>query len=168
MRNEELLNKWKPILEHNALPGIQDSHKSAVTATLLENTETALKEGQSYSPAALLEAAPTNNTANVANYDPVLISLVRRAMPNLIAYDIAGVQPMTGPTGLIFAMRSNYKTTRGGVTTGDEAFYDEANPAFSGAGANAAAGVGMGTAAAEALGDGAGADFAEMSFKSTK
>ncbi len=168
MRNEELLNKWKPILEHDALPGIQDSHKSAVTATLLENTETALKEGQSYSPAALLEAAPTNNTANVANYDPVLISLVRRAMPNLIAYDIAGVQPMTGPTGLIFAMRSNYKTTRGGVTSGDEAFYAEPNPAFSGEGANAAAGKGMGTAAAEALGDGVGTDFAEMSFQIDK
>jgi hypothetical protein len=111
MRNEELLKKWKPVLEHESLPGIENQHKKAVTAQILENTETSLREGSSYSPHGLLaEAAPANNTANVDNYDPVLISLVRRAMPNLIAYDIAGVQPMTGPTGLIFAMRSNYKT----------------------------------------------------------
>jgi len=160
MRNEELMKKWGPILEHEALPGIKDKHRQAVTATLLENTETALKEGQSYSPSSFLsEAAPANNTANVDNYDPVLISLVRRAMPNLVAYDIAGVQPMTGPTGLIFAMRSKYATTRGATTAGDEAFYGEADSTFSGA---------MATGDAEALGDGVGDEFAEMSFSIDK
>jgi hypothetical protein len=155
MRNEELMNKWKPILEHTALPGIQDSHKAAVTATLLENTETAIKEGSSYTSGTLLEAAPTNNTADSAgangNYDPVLISLVRRAMPNLVAYDIAGVQPMTGPTGLIFAMHSKYATTRGDSTAGDQAFISGADPKFSG---DSTAGTGMTTAAGEALGVG--------------
>ena len=111
MQNEELMKKWKPILEHNALPAIQTNHRAAVVAQLLENTENALREGQAYSPSTLLETAivgPAGQTQNVQNYDPVLISLVRRAMPNLIAYDIAGVQPMTGPTGLICAMRSKY------------------------------------------------------------
>src|SRR6056300_959852 len=121
MRNEQLMEKWAPILEHDALPGIADSHKKAVTATILENTENALREGSSVSPSSLLEAAPTNNTGVADNYDPVLISLVRRAMPNLIAYDIAGVQPMTGPTGLIFAMRSNYANTTAATA---EAFYN--------------------------------------------
>jgi len=164
MRNEELMKKWTPILEHDAFGAITDSHKKAVTATILENTEKALNEGQSYSPSSLLEAAPTNNinidgAGEIDTYNPVLISLVRRAMPNLIAYDIAGVQPMTGPTGLIFAMRSRY-----GAQNGAEAMYGEANTAFAGA----AGGVGMTTAAAEALGDGVGADFAEMSFSIEK
>ncbi len=155
MRNEELMNKWKPILEHTALPGIQDNHKAAVTATLLENTETAIKEGSSYTSGTLLEAAPTNNTADSAgatgNYDPVLISLVRRAMPNLVAYDIAGVQPMTGPTGLIFAMHSKYATTRGDSSAGDQAFISGADPKFSG---DSTSGNGLDTADAEALGVG--------------
>jgi len=164
MRNEELMKKWTPILEHDAFGAITDSHKKAVTATILENTEKALNEGQSYSPSSLLEAAPTNNinvdgAGEIDTYNPVLISLVRRAMPNLIAYDIAGVQPMTGPTGLIFAMRSRY-----GAQNGAEALYGEANTVFGGA----AGGVGMTTAAAEALGDGVGADFAEMSFSIEK
>lgn len=172
MRNEEVMKKWGPILEHTDLPTITDSHKRAVTATLLENTENALREGQSYSPTSLLEAAPTNSGhapagSNVDGYDPVLISLVRRSMPNLIAYDIAGVQPMTGPTGLIFAMRSRY-----GSQTGSEAFYGEANTAFSGdnaAGNLAGAGAtGMSTAQAEALGDAGGNDFAEMAFSIEK
>ena len=168
MRNEELMNKWKPILEHTALPGIQDSHRAAVTATLLENTETAMIEEGGYSPTSLLEAAPANSTADMAKYDPVLISLVRRAMPNLVAYDIAGVQPMTGPTGLIFAMRTKYEDTGGKP----EAFYTEADTDYSGAGTHANAlgatsettGTGLATADAEALGDGTAAEFAQMSF----
>ena len=174
MRNEELMKKWGPVLEHNALPGIKDSHRKSVTAQLLENTEIALKEGSSYSPSSFLTEQPVNNTGVAQNYDPVLISLVRRAMPNLIAYDIAGVQPMTGPTGLIFAMRSNYANTT--AATG-ETFYNEVNTAFSGTGtmagttgtaATANTGNGMSTAAAEALGDGAGTDFAQMSFSIEK
>lgn len=181
MRNEELMKKWGPVLEHTALPGIKDSHRKAVTAQLLENTENALKEGSSYSPASFLsEAAPVNNTGVAANYDPVLITLVRRAMPNLIAYDIAGVQPMTGPTGLIFAMRSNYANTS--AATG-EAFYNEADTDFTGTGTHTGSpfptdfantslwgtGSGMSTAAAEALGTGGGAgDFNQMSFSIEK
>ena len=168
MRNEELMNKWKPILEHTALPGIQDSHRAAVTATLLENTETAMIEEGGYSPTSLLEAAPANSSADMAKYDPVLISLVRRAMPNLVAYDIAGVQPMTGPTGLIFAMRTKYEDTGGKP----EAFYTESDSDYSGAGTHANAlgagsettGTGLATADAEALGDGTAAEFAQMSF----
>ncbi|MFN9719314.1 MAG: ATP-binding protein, partial [Planctomycetota bacterium] len=134
MSHEELIKKWGPVLEHTALPSIKDSHRRIVTAQLLENTENALREGSSYSPSSFLsEAAPTNNTTVAQNYDPVLITLVRRAMPNLIAYDIAGVQPMTGPTGLIFAMRSQYvSASNNAVRT--EAFYDEADTDFSGTG----------------------------------
>ena len=126
--NYDALNeKWSPIIEHADLPEIGDSHKKSVTAVCLENTEKALKEEQGFGPASLLEAAPTNATgSSVDNYDPVLISLVRRAMPNLVAYDLVGVQPMTGPTGLIFAMRSRYTSQ-----SGDEAFYNEANTGFS-------------------------------------
>jgi hypothetical protein len=172
MRNEELMKKWKPILEHTALPGIQDSHRAAVTAVLLENTEAAMRSGETYMPQSLLEAAPANSTADVANYDPVLISLVRRAMPNLVAYDICGVQPMTGPTGLIFAMRSKYEDVGGKP----EAFYGEADTDYSGTGTHANAlgagsettGTGLATADAEALGDGAGAEFAQMSFSIEK
>ena len=174
MRNEELMQKWKPILEHGALPGIQDSHRAAVTATLLENTETSMQEGESLgaSGSLLSEAAPANSTADMAKYDPVLISLVRRAMPNLVAYDIAGVQPMTGPTGLIFAMRSKYEDTSGKP----EAFYGEADTDYSGTGTHANAlgagsettGTGLATADAEALGDGSAAEFAQMSFSIEK
>jgi len=116
--------KWQPVLEHPDLPEIKDSYRRAVTSVILENQEQALKEDRAY----MTEAAPTNATgSNVANWDPILISLVRRAMPNLIAYDIAGVQPMTGPTGLIFAMRSRYTNQ-----TGNEAMFDEADTDFSG------------------------------------
>ena len=100
--SETYEKKWQPVLEHADLPKITDSYKRAVTATILENQERASKEDSAF----LSEAAPVSNTAGVSNWDPILISLVRRAMPNLIAYDIAGVQPMTGPVGLIFAMRS--------------------------------------------------------------
>ena len=178
MRNEELMQKWGPVLEHEALPGIQDKHRQAVTATLLENTETALKEGQSYSPNSLLseaEVGPVNNVGQMDKYDPVLISLVRRAMPNLVAYDIAGVQPMTGPTGLIFAMRSNYVDGANNEVK-SEAFYNEADTDFSGTGTHANAlgagsetsGTGMVTNAAEELGSTNGGAFGEMSFQIDK
>jgi hypothetical protein len=121
--SETYEKKWQPVLEHSELPKIQDSYRRAVTATILENQERASKEDAAF----LSEAAPANATgSSVANWDPILISLVRRAMPNLIAYDIAGVQPMTGPTGLIFAMRSRYTSQ-----TGAEAFFDEADTEFS-------------------------------------
>jgi hypothetical protein len=172
---EHLQEKWQPVLEHNDLPEIKDSYRKAVTTVILENQEKALREDRGF----LGEAAPTNATgASVDNWDPILISLVRRAMPNLIAYDIAGVQPMTGPTGLIFAMRSRYASQ-----TGTESFYNEADSDFSGAGTQAGTnpailndtpagtytnGTGMTTAAAEALGDSAGNSFAEMSFSIEK
>lgn len=176
MRNEDLMQKWGPVLEHEALPAIGDSHRKAVTATILENTEVALKEGSAVSPSALLEAAHVNNTGEVQNYDPVLISLVRRSMPNLIAYDICGVQPMTGPTGLIFAMRSNY-VDAANTAVKTEAFFNEADTSFGGTGthagttgpaATANTGTGMTTPAAEALGDGVGPDFNQMSFSIEK
>ena len=183
-----LQNKWQPIIEHADLPDIGDSHKKAVTAVCLENTEKSLKEDQGFGPASLLEAAPTNATgSSIDNYDPVLISLVRRAMPNLVAYDLVGVQPMTGPTGLIFAMRSRYTSQ-----SGDEAFYNEANTGFStqvddvantAPGGAEAGNVGtqptgnstsynfaggMTTAKAEALGDSGSNAFAEMAFSIEK
>jgi len=139
MLAEAIQNKWQAVLEHSDLPEIKDTHKRAVTAQILENTERALRESAAvsgYGQQLLGEAAPTNATgSSVDNFDPVLISLVRRAMPNLIAYDICGVQPMTGPTGLIFAMRSRYATQ-----AGTEAFYNEANTGFGArGGANASA-----------------------------
>jgi hypothetical protein len=122
---EEIQNKWGPVLQHPDLPEIKDTHKRAVTAQILENTERAINEGRAAMSGSgmsfLGEAAPTNATGSaVDNFDPVLISLVRRAMPNLIAYDVCGVQPMTGPTGLIFAMRARYDGQ-----AGDETFYNE-------------------------------------------
>lgn len=178
---EQLEQKWSPVLDHDGLTPIKDPYRRAVTALVLENQEKALAE----EARMLNEAAPTNNYGggNVASYDPILISLVRRALPNLIAYDICGVQPMTGPTGLIFAMRSKYKTMGG-----TEALFNEANTAFSGTNANGAngnvsgsvtntnpvfalsdsstygVGTGMTTAQAEALGDAANNPFAEMAF----
>ena len=179
--------KWQTVLEHPDLPKITDSYRRAVTSVILENQERASKEDAAF----LSEAAPTNATGSaIANWDPILISLVRRAMPNLIAYDIAGVQPMTGPTGLIFAMRSRYTSQ-----TGAEAMFDEADSDFSGrnaagssvdgysstaqAGTNPAVlndsspgtytkGTAMTTAAAEALGDASGNAFAEMAFSIEK
>ena len=191
--SEQYEKKWQPVLEHPDLPKVKDSYRRAVTATILENQERAMKEDAGF----LNEAAPTNSTgSSVANWDPILISLVRRAMPNLIAYDIAGVQPMTGPTGLIFAMRSRYTSQ-----TGNEALFDEADTDFSSRNAagdssqgadsgatptdhsgtnpgvlnDAAAGStdysrgqGMTTASAEALGDATGNQFAEMAFSIEK
>jgi len=185
--SETYEKKWQPVLEHPDLPKIGDSYRRAVTATILENQERAQKEDNAF----MTEAAPTNNTGGTSNWDPILISLVRRAMPNLIAYDIAGVQPMTGPTGLIFAMRSRYTNA-----TGNEALFDEADTEFSSrnaagtstagqtpdaaqAGANPAilndspVGAynrfeGMTTATAEALGDSSNNAFAEMAFSIEK
>lgn len=125
---ERLVEKWSPVLDEELGGKIADPHKRAVTATVLENTETSLRterEALNF----LNEAAPGNNTGSAANWDPVLISLVRRAAPNLMAYDIAGVQPMTGPTGLIFAMKSRYGA---GSTGSTEALFNEANTRWSG------------------------------------
>ena len=130
--NEVLQEKWAPLLNYDGIDPIKDAHRKAVTAQLLENQEIALREEKEF----LHEAAPTNAVGNggftssggqtVAGFDPVLISLIRRAMPNLVAYDLAGVQPMTGPTGLIFAMRSRFSTQ-----DGTEALFNEPNSAFS-------------------------------------
>jgi len=140
---EKEIQKWGPVLEHADAPAITDSYKKAVTAKLLENTEIALREeAHASSFGALNETSVT--TGSVANPDPVLISLVRRAMPNLIAYDVAGVQPMSGPTGLIFAMKARYNDTTDGannpgkVTTADtEALFNEADTDFGGTGTHA-------------------------------
>ena len=133
--NHEIQEKWSAILEHDALPTIADKNKRAVVAQLLENTEKAMIEesaqgGQTSLMTETSGALATSLAGGVQNYDPVLISLVRRAMPNLIAYDICGVQPMTGPTGLIFAMRSRFTTQ-----SGAEALFNEANTTFSGSAA---------------------------------
>jgi hypothetical protein len=191
---EQLQEKWNPVLEADGVDNIKDNYRKAVTAVLLENQEKFLRE----EAGVLTEAAPTMSagtggftagstaTGPVAGFDPVLISLIRRSMPKLIAYDIAGVQPMTGPTGLIFAMRSRYGTNR---TAGAESFFNEADTEFSGEnaasdlGRTAQAGSnpgllndsgtyntseGMPTAESEALGDAAGNQFAEMNFSIEK
>jgi len=121
---DRLIEKWAPVLNEESAGTIADHHKKAVTAAVLENQEIALKE-----EGMITEAAPGNNVGSVANWNPVLIALVRRAMPNLMAYDICGVQPMSGPTGLIFAMKSRYG---GGSTSNREALFNEAETRFSG------------------------------------
>jgi hypothetical protein len=121
---EQVMNKWSPILDHPELEAIKDPYKKAVTAMVLENQQRAMDADRM----ALNETAPTNVAGGISNFDPILISLVRRSLPNLIAYDVAGVQPMTGPTGLIFALRSRYN----GQGANAEAFYNEANTIFSG------------------------------------
>ena len=193
--SEDIQNKWKPVIEHEDLPKITDTHKRSVTAVLLENTERALREaGGHVGGQFLTEAAHANQTgADIDTFDPVLISLVRRAMPNLIAYDICGVQPMTGPTGLIFAMRAKYSNSS---NAGVESFYNEVNTAFGTVvgGANTLGdkhvggvpgntttgtanlaetgiynfGSGMGTAQAEALGTSGNTAFPEMAFSIEK
>ena len=124
---DKLIEKWSPVLNEESAGSIKDHHRKAVTAAVLENQEIALKE-----EGMINEAAPTQATGSVANWNPVLIALVRRAMPNLMAYDICGVQPMSGPTGLIFAMKSLFKTTRGGATADTEALFNEAITPYSG------------------------------------
>jgi len=176
---EHLQEKWQPVLEHPDLPEIKDAYKRAVTTVILENQERSMQEDKSF----LSEAAPTNamgassstaGAGNIDTWDPILISLIRRAMPNLIAYDICGVQPMSGPTGLIFAMKSHYQSQ-----TGTEALVNEADTDFAGTGTHASSdvledtssyttGAGMTTAAAEALGDSATNAFAEMAFSIEK
>ena len=173
-QTEHLQEKWQPVLEHSDLAKISDPYRKAVTTVILENQEKALREDANF----LSEAAPTNVAGGATNWDPIMISLVRRSMPNLIAYDVAGVQPMTGPTGLIFAMRSRYT-----AQNGTETFYNEADSDFSGAGTQAGTnpailndapagtytgGTGMATADAEALGDSASNSFAEMAFSIEK
>ncbi len=129
-KNQNLMEKWGPVLDASEAPQFADQHRKNVTAALLENTEKALAEERGHQSFSLTEAAPANATgSSIDNWDPILISLVRRAMPNLIAYDIAGVQPMSGPTGLIFAMKSNYTSQ-----TGTEALHSEADTSFSGIG----------------------------------
>jgi len=146
-QSEHLQEKWSPILNYDGLDSIKDSHRKAVTAVLLENQERFLREQNSFQSQGMLLETPTVNTSTangaagfsagadalgpVAGFDPVLISLIRRAMPNLVAYDLAGVQPMNGPTGLIFAMRSRYNNQ-----TGAENFYDEVDTTFSGQDSN--------------------------------
>ena len=209
MNTESLIQKWGAVIDHGDLPSVKDSHKRAVLAQLLENQEhdsrqQAIGSGGYRAPGLLGEAAPANAMGgssssaaggNIDIFDPVLISLVRRSMPNLIAYDICGVQPMTGPTGLIFALRSRYESQ-----TGTEALFNEANTTFtSAAGGNTASrfvvantttgrvqdgsdptgrvkagttgytlSTGMTTARAEALGDGATNAFQQMAFSVEK
>jgi len=167
--SQNLQEKWAPVLEHADLPKIDNPYKRAVTSVILENQEKAAKEDKAF----LGEIANITGDAAVANWDPILISLVRRAMPNLIAYDICGVQPMTGPTGLIFAMKSRFTSN-----SGTEALFNEADSDFSGTGTHSAslnpglmndtttsvtAGTGIATATAEAS-----SSFAEMAFSIEK
>ena len=179
--SEQAQEKWAPILEHADAPAIQDPYRKAVTAVLLENQEKAIRE--QHQANGLYEAAPLNGTSNVQGFDPVLISLVRRSMPQLIAYDVAGVQPMTAPTGLIFAMRAK-------DGAGNEVFYNEADTDFSGAGTHGGTnpvdatpnsdtdaggadgtyttGTGMTRAAGEGLGSAGEGTFNEMQFSVEK
>lgn len=127
LTNKEVVEKWGDVLEESSVPTIRSLDRKIATARLLENTEAAFETGQEQIiPHPLNEAAPTNNTGGVQNYDPVLISLIRRAAPKLIAYDLVGVQPLSGPTGQIFAMRSRYANQQG-----TEAFFNEANTGWS-------------------------------------
>ena len=196
---EHLQEKWAPILDHNEIEAISDKYRKSVTSVLLENQERFLKEERGL----VTEAAPTNSlggtgfsggstaTGPVAGFDPVLISLIRRSMPKLIAYDICGVQPMTGPTGLIFAMRSTKGTNRDINNSAVETFFNEvdtehssensadglasndmtgSNPGLLADGASnyTIGGQGMTTAQSEALGDGASNHFNEMGFSIEK
>jgi len=129
---DQLVEKWAPVLNEESAGTISDAHRKAVTAAVLENQEIALREE------GLLHE--TTQTGNSANWNPVLIALVRRAMPNLVAYDICGVQPMSGPTGLIFAMKSTFQKTKAGVSNGDEALFNEAPVGYSGDSATTANG----------------------------
>ena len=130
---EELQKKWAPVLEHPELDSIKDPYKKAVTALVLENQQQAMNQDAAQLNETTYSAGPTNIGGGVSNFDPILISLVRRSLPNLIAYDVAGVQPMTGPTGLIFAMRALYNNQ----SSTAEAFFNEANTEFSGANSSA-------------------------------
>ena len=173
---EGLQKKWAPVLDHPDMPEIKDPYKKAVTAILLENQEKALAEEGGSTQGLLQEAVPVNSTDSTYQtyQDPILISMIRRSMPNLIAYDVCGVQPMTGPTGLIFALRAKYSTQ-----SGTEALVDETDTSFTSSGSHINSGTagvtgaqggspaltliqGLATATAEALGD--SPEFAEMAF----
>ena len=184
---DNLIEKWSPVLNEESAGEIKDHHRKAVTAAILENQERALAEERNMQQGFLTEAAPAGaNTSSIGTWDPILISLVRRAMPNLMAYDVCGVQPMSGPTGLIFAMKARYQ---GGSTSNREALFNEAETRFSGdssgthdsdnpsgfnddsdgidsegARLTALAAGGMPTADAEALGSSGGSAFNEMGF----
>jgi len=186
-QTEHLQEKWSPVLQHPDLPEIKDSYRRAVTTIILENQEKALREDKNF----LQESVPTNfvgGNGALDTWDPILISLVRRSMPNLIAYDICGVQPMTGPTGLIFAMRARFASMAGAEALADEAIPDftnqnkagtigggdigatETNPAVlndSPAGTYTSA-TGQTTVQGEALGDSGSNAFAEMAFSIEK
>jgi len=185
---EELQKKWQPVLEHPELEAIKDPYKRAVTTLVLENQQAAMRADRQQLNELTGDVGPTNVTgAGVQNFDPILISLVRRSLPNLIAYDVAGVQPMTGPTGLIFAMRARYSAQ---ANTNPEAFYNEANTVFSGNSSSnnpygfkgtlatdtannfqsgtTTSGIGMPTANAEFLGSDNGAAFQQMAFSIEK
>ena len=186
---DKLVEKWAPVLNEESAGTIKDAHRKAVTAAILENQEVALREERAQNQGFITEAAPAGaNTGSIGTWDPVLISLVRRAMPNLMAYDVAGVQPMSGPTGLIFAMKSRFD---GGATNQTEALFNEAPTRHSGTKTSAAPGadgsglnvtnanspntidsdrdtdlknMGMTTDSAEALGDSASNAFEQMGF----
>jgi len=188
---EELQKKWAPVLEHSELASITDPYKKAVTALVLENQHQAMRQDRAALNETLVDNGPTNVAGGISNFDPILISLVRRSLPNLIAYDVAGVQPMTGPTGLIFAMRARYNAQGSGNA---EAFFNEANTVFSGvnssanpygftgntatdtfantqinaSGSNTTTGIAIPTSSAELLGSEAGAAFAQMAFSIEK
>jgi hypothetical protein len=194
--SEEIQSKWKPVLEHPELEAIKDPYRKAVTAMVLENQSQAMASDRAQMGmlTETTSVGPTNVTGSgVQNFDPILISLVRRALPNLIAYDVAGVQPMTGPTGLIFAMRARYGQN---MTSGSEAFFNEANTQFSGIGSDTnrfgfannttgdtitnpvgngfttantfTTGIGMPTATAEFLGSEQNTAFGQMAFSIEK
>ena len=173
---QDLVKKWAPILEHESAPKIRDNYRKEVTAVLLENQEREMAKQRE----ALFETAPANSvgsygdTGGFAKFDPVMISLVRRAMPQMIAYDVCGVQPMTQPTGLIFAMKSRYSTQGG-----DEALFNEADSDFAGTGTHSGAydfggsettGTGLATTDGERLGQGGVGDgsFGAMAFSIEK
>ncbi len=168
------MEKWSPILEHEGVAPIKDTYRKEVTAVLLENQETAIKEEKQamFEAVHVNDAAALPDTGGVAKFDPVLISLVRRSAPQMIAYDICGVQPMTQPTGLIFAMKARYS-----AQNGTEALFNEADTDFSGTGTHAGSnpvdgtyttGTGMATADAENLGGSGGGTFQEMAFSIEK
>jgi hypothetical protein len=167
--SEEIQKKWSPVLDHPDLQEIADPYRKAVTSVVLENQEKALREEKN----VFSEAVHANNmSGEIDTYDPILISLVRRALPNLMAYDVAGVQPMTGPTGLIFAMKSHYTSQ-----TGTEALFNEADTDFSGGGTHAGSnpvdgsyttGAGVSRDDAERFGDSGGTTLNQMAFSIEK
>lgn len=178
----QLTEKWEPILNLDGSPAIGDRYRKQATAQLLENAEHSVQKGESQRMDSLItEAAPTTNTGNVQNYDPVMISMIRRTTPNMMAFDVAGVQPLKGPTGLIFAIRSKYVNGANSALW-PEALYNEANTAFTGTGSHVgttgvldagntslfASGTGMSTAASEALGSQGGGAWPEMTFEIEK